>query len=247
MGIPDVPGLRPLTARSAVLSALLGAHPPRLPAAALVRVGALFDIAEGTVRVALSRMVSAGDLTYAGGAYELTDRLRQRQTRQDQSRTPRTRTWRGRWEIAVVTADRRSPADRATFRQTMADLRLAELREGTWLRPDNLSRAHPALVHEQCTLFTGRPEDDPAALAATLWDLTGWSTRAIELLAALDDAEGLAGRFMVSAAVLRHLLADPLLPAELLPADWPGAALRDRHERFADAFQRTLREHLGVP
>jgi len=227
-----------------VLSALLGAHPPRLPAAALVRVGALFDIAEGTVRVALSRMVSAGDLAYTGGEYELTDRLRRRQTRQDQSRAPRTRNWRGRWEIAVVTAERRPPAERVAFRQTMADLHLAELRAGTWLRPDNLSRQRPDPVREQCAFFTGRPDGDPAALAASLWDLTAWSSRATELLAALDEAEGLAGRFMVSAAVLRHLLADPLLPPELLAPDWPGTALRDRHARFDESFQSMLRGHL---
>jgi phenylacetic acid degradation operon negative regulatory protein len=30
--------------------------------------------------------------------------------------------------------------------------------------------------------------------------------------------------------VVRHLLADPVLPAELLPADWPGTALRALYE-----------------
>lgn len=246
MGVPDVPGLRPLTARSVVLSVLLGAHPPRLPVAGLVRVGALFDIAEGTIRVALSRMVSAGDLIYSNGDYELTARLRQRQARQDQSRAPRTRSWRGGWEIAVVTAERRPPAERAAFRQAMADLRLAELREGTWLRPDNLSRPRPDVVTEQCTFLTGHPEGDPATLAATLWDLAAWALRARELLAAVDGAEGLAGTFMVSAAVLRHLLADPLLPAELLPADWPGTELRERHDRYYEAFQAMLLNHLDA-
>ncbi|GAA3311907.1 hypothetical protein [Nonomuraea dietziae] len=63
-----------LTARSAVLSALLGSHPPRLPSRALVRVGEVFGIAEGTVRVALSRMVAAGDLVQDDGRYELSER-----------------------------------------------------------------------------------------------------------------------------------------------------------------------------
>lgn len=88
-----------LSARSAVLSALLGSHPPRLPARHLVRIGALFGIAEGTVRVALSRMVAAGDLLQAGGQYTLSQRLVERQARQDESRD-RTRgrgTARGRW------------------------------------------------------------------------------------------------------------------------------------------------------
>ncbi len=59
-------GLRPLTTRSVLLSTLLGAHPPRLRARHLVRVGRLFGIAEGTVRVALSRMVADGDVVQEG-------------------------------------------------------------------------------------------------------------------------------------------------------------------------------------
>jgi hypothetical protein len=39
-------GLRPLTARSIVLSLLLAAHPPQLPARDLVRAAAFFDVAE---------------------------------------------------------------------------------------------------------------------------------------------------------------------------------------------------------
>jgi phenylacetic acid degradation operon negative regulatory protein len=236
--------LRPLTARSAVLSTLLGAHPPRLPARSLVRVGELFGIAEGTIRVALSRMVAAGDLTQRGGDYQLTSRLRERQARQDQSRFPSTRAWSGDWEIAVVTAARRSPAERVAFRQAMAGLRLAELREGTWLRPANLDRPRQDLVAEQCTFLAGRPESD--GLVANLWDLDSWADRARRLDAALDDTDGLQESFMLAAAVLRHFLADPLLPRELLPGDWPGERLRKRYERFDKSFQSVLRTHLGM-
>ncbi|MEU5610066.1 PaaX family transcriptional regulator C-terminal domain-containing protein [Streptomyces sparsogenes] len=245
--VPDSPGdaagtlaLRPLTARSIVLSTLLGHHPPELPARALVRVGALFGAAEGTVRVALTRMVAAGDLEQRGRAYRLTDRLLARQARQDDSRAPRTRRWDGGWEIAVVTSDRRAAPERAALRQAMATLRLAELREGTWLRPANLVRPRPAVAAEQCSWLTGAPEGDPAALAARLWDLDGWAGRARLLAAALERADGPAERFTVAAAVLRHLLADPLLPDRLLPPDWPGADLRRRY----DAFERDFRALL---
>jgi phenylacetic acid degradation operon negative regulatory protein len=237
-------GLRPLTARSAVLSTLLGAHPPRLPARSLVRVGDLFGIAEGTIRVALSRMVAAGDLTQVTGDYQLTRRLRNRQARQDQSRSPSTCPWTGDWEIAVVTAARRSPAERTAFRTAMSELRLAELREGTWLRPANLAIDRPAMVTEQCTFLTGRP-DEPG-LAAKLWDLPGWARRALELDAALDEATELAEQFMLAAAVLRHFLADPLLPDELLPEHWPGPRLRVRYEEFDDRFQKLLRARLEI-
>jgi phenylacetic acid degradation operon negative regulatory protein len=230
-----------LSARSAVLSALLGSHPPSLPARRLVRVGALFGIAEGTVRVALSRMVGAGDLIQSGGLYTLSERLVERQARQDESRAPHVRPWDGTWEIAVVTAERRAPADRAAFRHAMTALRLAELREGTWMRPANLLRAWPEAVAAQCTLIDGRPHRDPTPL---LWDLEGWAAGARELETALDRADGLAEGFLVSAAVLRHLLADPLLPPELLPPGWPGGELRARYDDFDRRYRELLDRHL---
>nr|MDT0525588.1 PaaX domain-containing protein, C- domain protein [Streptomyces sp. DSM 41633] len=49
-----------MTARSVVLSVLLGAHPAWARAAELVRLTADFDIKEPTLRVALTRMVGAG-------------------------------------------------------------------------------------------------------------------------------------------------------------------------------------------
>ncbi|MFF4291419.1 PaaX family transcriptional regulator C-terminal domain-containing protein [Streptomyces sp. NPDC001739] len=237
---------RPLTARSIVLSTLLGHHPPRLPARALVRVGELFGVAEGTVRVALSRMVAAGDLRQTGGTYALTSRLLARQARQDESRTPRTRRWHGDWEIAVVTtAERRPAAERTALRQAMAGLRLAELREGSWLRPANLDRPRPAVVTEQCTWFTGTPDDDPAALAARLWDLDAWAAHARALMTALDRADTLADRFTIAAAALRHLLADPLLPAALLPPHWPGTPLRTHYARFEADLREALRPYVS--
>lgn len=239
-------GLRPLTARSIVLSTLLGHHPPRLPARALVRVGELFGAAEGTIRVALSRMVAAGDLQQRDGTYGLTARLLDRQVRQDESRSPRTKKWTGGWEIALVAgAEPRPAAERTALRQAMAALRLGELREGSWLRPANLDRVRPAVVTEQCTWLTGTPDGDPRELAARLWDLDGWALRAHTLLAALDRADGPAARFTVSAAILRHLLTDPLLPDALLPTAWPAARLRARYGEFEDELGTLLRRHAG--
>ncbi|MFH9247644.1 PaaX family transcriptional regulator C-terminal domain-containing protein [Streptomyces lydicus] len=237
---------RPLTARSIVLSTLLGHHPPKLPARALVRVGELFGIAEGTVRVALSRMVAAGDLRQSDGSYALTDRLLARQARQDESRSPRTRAWRGDWEIAVVTTPEGRPAaERTALRQAMAALRLAELREGSWLRPANLDRPRPPVVTDQCTWLTGTPDGDPAALAARLWDLDGWAARAGALRSALDRAAPPADRFTVAAAAQRHLLTDPLLPEELLPPHWPGVPLRAAYAEFASELGELLRQYLA--
>ncbi|MER5318363.1 PaaX family transcriptional regulator C-terminal domain-containing protein [Streptosporangium roseum] len=240
----DPLGLRPLTARSVILSTLLGTHPPRLGAGRLVRVGALFGISEGTVRVALSRMVAAGDLGQPDGCYELSERLRLRQARQDESRSPSTRAWDGAWEVAIVTAERRPAAERAALREAMAALRLAEIREGVWMRPDNLSRGRPAVVAGQCAFLRAVPEEDPARLAGSLWDLPAWARHARALQSAFDAAATISDRFALAAAALRHLLADPLLPAGLLPGDWPGDGLRHRYDLFEAEFGALIRDHL---
>jgi DNA-binding transcriptional regulator PaaX len=57
LSAPGPPPAAPLLpARSVLLSILLGSHPPRLPVRSLVHTAGLFGIAEGTARVALSRL-----------------------------------------------------------------------------------------------------------------------------------------------------------------------------------------------
>jgi phenylacetic acid degradation operon negative regulatory protein len=240
---------RGLTARSIVASTLLGTNPPRLPARVLVRAGELFGISEGTTRVALSRMVANGELATDGGWYELAGRpLLARQARQEASRAASTRGWDGSWVLMVVTADRRTAAARAELRDALRRARLAELREGVWLRPDNLELALPAIVHEQAT--TMRATDVTPTISAELWDLAAWQSTARKLRTAMKplvtrlergDVESLADGFVTSAAVLRHFQADPLLPEELLPGRWPGRPLRDDYDRFDRAYRAVLR------
>ena len=68
---------------------------------------------------------------------------------------------------------------------------------------------------------------------------------ASELLAALDalppdGPEALAPGFELSAAVLRHLQADPLLPEQLQPQDWPGSRLRETYDAWDATYRSTL-------
>ncbi len=249
---------RPFTARSVVASTLLGVEPPRLPTRLLVRSGELFGISQGTTRVALSRMVAAGELVGDGNAHVLAGRLLERQARQRASRVPRRRRWTGEWTMAVVTETRRPVAARADLRAAMGVLRLAEWREGVWLRPDNLdeSWADPAraVVAAQCGRFVGRPDpaDGSAAeLAGRLWDLDAWDARARRLRGRLGqvvgsleagDTAALAPGFVLSAEVLRHLLADPLLPPDLLAPSWSGDDLRADYDRYDRAFKSLWRD-----
>ncbi|MBB5926016.1 PaaX family transcriptional regulator C-terminal domain-containing protein [Streptomyces echinatus] len=245
MNVPadsDPAGLRPLSARSVVLSLLLGVHPPELPVKDLVRLVEPFGVGGSTLRAALSRMVAAGDLRRADAVYRLSDRLLARQRRQDDAVRPGTRAWDGDWEMVVITATGRGPAERAELRARLVALRLAELREGVWLRPANLDRPLPAALHRVALTYTARPDEPPRELAARLWPSADWAAGARSLLDRAAGAADPAARLTVYAAAVRHLLADPVLPAPLLPPDWPGEALRTA---YAD-YRRELAGALGA-
>ena len=221
-----------------------------------MRSGELFGITAGTTRVALSRMVAAGELEADGSGYRLAGHLLDRQARQSASRSAASLPWSGAWTMAVVVDGRRSAGQRSELREAMRVLHLAEAHEGVWLRPDNLAAGHApdadAVVMAQCRRFTARPDDEaPRALAHRLWDLPGWAGRAERLAAEMDalvgrleagDTDALAPGFVTSAAVLRHFLADPLLPDELVPDAWPGPRLRADYDRYDRAFKTVWRD-----
>jgi phenylacetic acid degradation operon negative regulatory protein len=228
-------------------SALLGMDPPELPVAQLVRLTGLFGISANRARVALSRMVAAGEAATDGsGTYRLAGRLHERQARQSASRAGSTVPFKGQWSVAVVVTSGSSAEIRTARRRSLTYARLAELREGVWMRPDNLEVRLSDDLRTDVELMTAEPSN-PGRLARALWDLPAWAARADQLLeemAALtpDRAEALAPGFELSAAVLRHLQADPLLPGELLPADWPGACLRADYDRWDVRYRTTLRD-----
>lgn len=242
---PGEAPLRPLSARSVILSLLLGTHPPELPARELGRLVEGFDVGGSTLRAALSRMVAAGDLRRTDLGYRLSDRLLERQRRQDESVRSRTRAWEGDWELVVVTATGRGPAERADLRTRLAGLRLAELREGVWLRPANLDRPLPSGLDEVAERGTTRPARPAAELAALLWPLGAWSDAARALLGHVGRTGRPAERLTLFAAVVRHLLADPVLPAPLLPPDWPGDQLRAAYADYRRELEGEVRALVG--
>jgi phenylacetic acid degradation operon negative regulatory protein len=255
-----IPSSRPFTTRSVIASTLLGSHPPLLPVRVLVRSAVMFGISEGTVRVALTRMVTTGELqTNGDGLYELIGHLRKRQTRQDQSRIGvASHDWDGDWEMGVVhSTEARSAASRAELRNALKRLRFGELREGVWLRPNNLDPKRLTedreFADESVRWFVAQPSD-AIDTAHRLWDLDEWNTTANQMIDQLRSEtktltrvtadQELASAFTLSATVLRHFQADPLLPAQLLPKHWVGLKLRDQFETFDIVFQQCWRTWL---
>ncbi|MCV7409520.1 PaaX domain-containing protein, C- domain protein [Mycobacterium florentinum] len=221
-----------MTARSVVLSVLLGAHPAWATASDLIRLTADFGIKETTLRVALTRMVSAGDLVRSADGYRLSDRLLARQGRQDEAMRPRTRAWHGDWHVVIVTSVGTDARTRAAQRASLYRKRFGELREGVWMRPDNLDLDLEPDVADRVRVLKAR-DDEPEQLVAELWDLPAWVKDGSRLLDEMAEACDIPGRFVVAAAIVRHLLTDPMLPAELLHGDWPGAGLRSAYHDFA--------------
>lgn len=229
MNLLDAPAVRPLSARSVALSLLLGAGPQGLSSRELVALGDRFGVSPPTMRVALSRLATAGDVHASSGTYRLTGRHRWRQERQDESLRPRTRPYDGSWAMVVVVSGGRSAADRGALRRELAASRFAELREGVWMRPDTI--AQPVRPSDTGVVeLTTRPTDD-RELAARLWPLHPWAARGRWLLER-TNVDDLAERLAVHAAIVRHLRDDPWLPTSLLPADWPGDALRRADATF---------------
>src|ERR1700724_1779787 len=221
-------GDRPLSARSVLASALLGADQPHLTVGELIAMASLFGISEGAARTCLWRMVSTGELTSDDGSYALAGRLSERRQRVDEASRiddAAARQWDGTWELAIVSLERRPAADRLELRKAATALHLAELREGVWIRPDNLDpQRFPtfrAVLGQQCTHFHSAASDIRADRVRSLFSLDDWADDARALIDAMeaardtgtrdDSTERFSYEFALSIAVVRHLQLVPLL------------------------------------
>ena len=196
--------------------------------------------------MALSRMVAAGESRPDDDGYRLAGRLLDRQARQTASRRAVTEAWDGTWELAIV-RPAGPPGDRgvcATPWRTCGWPSCAKV----WLRPANLppDRSPDARVLAAGQCLSGRHADLTRRPTPALWDLDGWADDARALQAELTelqprfeahDTGALGVGFVASAAVLRLLQRDPLLPRALRPASWPGDDLRRAYDRYDAAYR----------
>jgi phenylacetic acid degradation operon negative regulatory protein len=226
------------------------------PVAALVRLMEPLDISAAAVRTAISRMVRQGWLEpvrlYVGPGYRLTERA-SRRLDDAAARIYRTRrrTWDGCWDLLVVEPPAaRSARDRV--RTGLGFLGYAALSDSTWIAAGASPEADRLLEAEHAgfTRFAAG-DDHPAERAARAWDLdtlaaayTDW-LKVAEALAnePTDEDEGaFAIRSLLVHEWRKFLFTDPGLPAELLPADWPGhAAARFFDEEAARLLPAAVR------
>jgi phenylacetic acid degradation operon negative regulatory protein len=104
-------------------------------------------------------MVADGYILADNGVYPFPDPLPRRRQQRYEASSARWKEWDESWEMAIVTAPVRPLTERVALRKSMVGLRLAELREGVWIRPDNLLRQPDRTVAEQYTFFVSRYPD----------------------------------------------------------------------------------------
>jgi phenylacetic acid degradation operon negative regulatory protein len=176
-----------------------------------------------------------------GAGYRLTPaavrRLRQAGDRIYRREQPR---WDGRWHV-VVTERLAERAKRERLRSALGYLGYACLDGATWISPRPSVELDALLGAERVRAerFVARYQGDQRGLAARAWDLDGlasayaaWIGQARAILAPvagpatapdeLADETVFAVRSELVHEWRKFLFVDPALPAELLPARWPG-------------------------
>ena len=243
-----------VNARSALFD-LYGDHllsrGQQAPVAALVRLLAPVAISPPAVRTAVSRMARQGWLAPVrlpgGPGYRLTPRAAHR-LRQAAGRIYRRETpsWDGRWHIVVI--DRVTErAKRDRLKSALGYLGYACLDGSTWISPRCSVELDPVIAAEQVRAerFFSSHDGDARGLAARAWDLDGlarsyrhWIARADEISAKAAGDQPDDVIFAVRSELVhewrKFLFIDPGLPAELLPADWPGTVAAVSFQAEAD-------------
>jgi phenylacetic acid degradation operon negative regulatory protein len=261
------------TARSLILDLLSTLRRGTMPVSALVEAGELFGIAGNSTRVALARLLAAGQVERdLRGRYRLGEVAGPIADRVGSWRriADRSRTWNGGW-IGVHTAasDPGLPRRQRRRRSRALDLLgFRPLQEPLYLRPDNLRGGIEALRTELLAL--GLAQRDPIfemrsldalseARARRLWDVealrAGYRTMRARIrassgrLSRISAGEAMVESFTIGGAVLRQLAFDPLLPDAIAPEAERTAlveAMRD-YDRSGRALWAEFLARYDVP
>ena len=222
-----------------------------MPVRALVEAAALFGIAAGSVRVALTRLLADGLVERdERGEYRLGASAEpvRRRVAAWRDLSSQLRAWSGAWN-AVFEA--RAPARLAQrrSRRALELLGFRPLRRGLRLRPDNLAGGLPRLREQLAELGLApgavvcelRELDALSeARARALWDgealVASYRRHAREIEASArrlrtrSAEQAMVESFRVGGAALRTLAKDPLLPEPIVPARERDALIAAMHD-----------------
>ena len=238
--------------------------------AGLIRLMAPFHVNDRLVRTSVFRLARDGWLDASAhgrrSRYRLTrDGARRfdEAYRRIYDRPPEA--WHGQWELVLVNG---VPAGRrAALRDELAWAGFGELGAGSFLRPSEPGRPLPSILatyDRSDRIVVAQATDYPGTrpLAAAVdhaWDLNALAVHYRQFLQRFgavierfragdvhDPAQCFVVRTLLIHAYRRVLLRDPLLPAALLPLDWPGAAAYALCRDFYRLTHRSAEAHLAA-
>lgn len=222
-------------------------HDNAVPGPALIALLSDLGLSESAARAAILRLRRQGWLASERHGrhteYVLTAALRTHQQRfQDHFTTP-TAPWNGGFHGLIYEIPERHRAFRDRLRRSARLLGYAPLRGGLLIAPSDRSAELGALLSDpppEAELLAARIElapQDARRLARQLWELDAladeYRARIHTMRNAIDAARndpptGPRALRALAAAMqptYETIGRDPLLPRELLPDDWPAAAL----------------------
>ena len=248
-----------------------------IDAGALYDVAGELGMTDQQVRLCIKRLVADGQFTQDGrgrkAVLRATDELRSTITpdrdyirfmyAQDRGDAP----WDGRWHVVAFAVPESVRAARDAMRDAIVRLGGAAIQGGLYVSPNDwdseISAAAEQLrISEHVTTMTTADLAvgdliEPRALAAHLWPLDEIAERHRRLLAvadrallALPDATATGQQTIaieLAAEFTRAVEPDPLLPPELLPQPWIGAAARAKVAAcWAELFKGDAPQRIRV-
>ncbi len=244
----------PFPSSSGIVLDLLFAHTDhQLSVQALCKAGELFGIRSQGMRVALTRLAQQGKIGKTGrGNYQLNPggNTLFRDVDDWLHKENRARSWKGQWLGIHVDAVAR--ADKTIWRRHEKAIALRgfrPLRKFLYVRPDNLkgsleqTRAELqalGLIDTALLFEIVRLDEQDDTCARNLWNveqlrlqyraLLDLVARSGKGLPKLTDGHAARESLLVGREVIRHIILDPLLPAQMMPS-------QERHE-LIDAARR---------
>jgi phenylacetic acid degradation operon negative regulatory protein len=204
----------------------------------LLQFLALLDIEAGVVRTAVSRLASDGwlsrDKIGRKSFYRLAKDGRERfEAAVAHVYHPHQPQWGGRLELLLI----ENGADRETARGALIEAGFGNPMPGVWVAPAGV--AVPDAAAQAIRLDVSADNAMGQRLIGAAWALPEIAVRYRDFqtmfaplrdwvagATALDPADAMLARILLIHHYRRVLLRDPLLPAELLPRDWPAPAAR---------------------
>ena len=196
------------------------------------------DIDSGVVRTAMSRLAADGWLERQrvgrNSFYRLVKKGRQTfDAATKHIYDPQVSDWTGRFELLLIG----NGEDRDASREALKNAGFGSPLPGVWIAPSGVPI--PEEAAHAIRLEVSAEDDSGRRLLSESWPLDrtadaylkfmkifeplrGW----IDRREPLADVDAFTARILLIHYYRRVVLRDPLLPAALLPTDWPGRAAR---------------------